>query len=219
MLMQHAFGVSDDRILNEPDWVKSARFDMEAKVDPADAPKLKDLKLEQRWAMMLPVLEDRFGLKFHHETRELQIYTLVIAKGGAKLQAANQSDPTATFRRAMMHFSPQGMVLDGNEASMESIIGAISQELGSTVVDKTGLTGSYNYTLTWKSDRAMGPMMRAPGPGPESGSASGGGEPAPQETGPSIFTALQDQLGLKLVAQKEPVEVFVIDHIEQPSEN
>jgi bla regulator protein BlaR1 len=230
MLMHRAFGVSDDRILNEPGWVKSDRFDIEAKVDPADAPKLKDLKMEQRWAMMLPVLEERFGLKFHRETRDVQVYTLVITKGGAKMQAAKQPDPAAMapgdptpkamMGRAMMRFSPQGMTLEGHGASMESLVGAISQQLGSTVVDKTGLTGTYDYTLNWMPEHGAGPMGGGPMMRPPDGGApSGNAEPAPAETGPSIYTALQDQLGLKLVAQKEPVEVYVIDHIDQPSPN
>jgi uncharacterized protein (TIGR03435 family) len=230
MLMQNALGVLDDRILNEPSWVKSDRFDIETKVDPADAPKLKDLKMEQRWAMMLPVLEERFGLKFHRETRDLQVYTLVIAKGGAKLQTSKQPDPAtrapgdptpkAMMGRAMMRFSPQGMALEGHRASMDSLVQTISQQLGSTVVDKTGLTGTYDYTLNWMPERGAGPMGAGPMMRPPDGGApAGGAEPAPAETGPQLFTALQDQLGLKLVAQKEPVEVYVIDHIDQPSPN
>ena len=103
---------------------------------------------------------------------------------------------------------------------MESLVGAISQQLGSTVVDKTGLTGTYDYTLNWMPEHGAGPMGGGPMMRPPDGGApSGNAEPAPAETGPSIYTALQDQLGLKLVAQKEPVEVYVIDHIDQPSPN
>ena len=90
-LFRAAFDVSGDRILNAPEWAKSSRFDIEAKVAPDDAPKLKALSRQQRWAMLIPVFQDRFGFKFHHETKELEVYTLVVAKGGPKLK---ESAPT-----------------------------------------------------------------------------------------------------------------------------
>ncbi len=231
MLLHWTFGVSDDRIQNEPSWAKSDRFDIEAKVDAADAPRLKDLDLDARWAMMLPVLEDRFGLKFHRETKDVEVYSLVAVKGGAKLQAAKPPDagveenfgPAAPgggapgpggMGRAMMRISPQGMTLEAKGATMEQLVHTISQQLGSTVVDKTGLTGRYDYTLNFMPERGAGSTMRGPDGGP-----SPSGESTPAETGPSIFSALQEQLGLKLVAQKVAMDVIVIDHIEQPSPN
>ena len=239
MLLHQTFGVSDDRIQNEPNWAKSDRFDIEAKVAPSDAARLKDLNLDQRWAMMLPVLQDRFALKFHRETKDVVVYTLVVAKGGAKLQTAKAPDagemqpmgqeegkggqaaphggPSGTggMGQSTMRISPQGMTLDGEGATMEQLVHTIAQQLGSTVVDKTGLTGTYDYTLSWMPERGAGPMMRTPDGGPP----PGGGESASAETGPSLVSALQDQLGLKLVAQKEKMDVIVIDHVEQPSQN
>jgi uncharacterized protein (TIGR03435 family) len=239
MLLHQTFGVSDDRIQNEPEWARSDRFDIDAKVAPSDAPKLKDLDLDQRWAMMLPVLQDRFALKFHRETKDVEVYTLVVAKGGARLQAAKPpiagelqpmdglegkggpATPNGApsgiggMGRSMMRISPQGMTLDGQGATMEQLVHTIAQQMGSTVVDKTGLTGTYDYTLTWMPERGAGPMMRTPDGGPP----PSGGESATTETGPSLFSALQDQLGLKLVAQKVQMDVIVIDHIEQPSPN
>jgi hypothetical protein len=88
MLISNAFGLPDDQILNEPGWANSDRYDIEAKVDPAEAPKLEKLTREQRMAMLLPLLEDRFGLKFHHETKVIEVYALVVDKGGPKLQPA-----------------------------------------------------------------------------------------------------------------------------------
>jgi hypothetical protein len=85
MLLQTGFGVESDRIVDAPDWVRSKRFDVEAKVAPEDAPRLRAIKMEQRNAMLLPVLEERFHLKFHHATRKLPMYALVLAKGGSKL--------------------------------------------------------------------------------------------------------------------------------------
>jgi uncharacterized protein (TIGR03435 family) len=243
MIVHQAFGVSDDRILNEPDWVKSTRYDMEAKVSPEDAPKLKGLTQAQRGFMLLPVLEDRFGLKLHHETRELNVYTLVVAKGGSKLKTAQPEQagddgPVAMRQgasggspggappgpRTMMRMSPQGMTLQGREASMESLVQTVSRELGATVIDKTGLTDKYDYTLNFMPENGVsrGLSFLPPPPPSSSGGAgaqSGGPESTPTDTPPSLPDALQEQLGLKLVQQKEPLDVIVIDHIEQPSAN
>ena len=93
-----AFGVEEDRILGAPAWVKSNRYDIEAKVAPEDAPKLKDLKVEQRSAMMLPLLVERFNLKYHHENRELPMYALVVAKGGLKMKPTKRRSGCARRR-------------------------------------------------------------------------------------------------------------------------
>jgi Protein of unknown function (DUF3738) len=92
MLLRESFGVEDDRILGEPGWVKN-RYDIETKVDPDDAPKLKNRKMHQRRAMLLPLLEERFNLKYHQEARELPMYALVVAKGGLKMKASAPEDP------------------------------------------------------------------------------------------------------------------------------
>ncbi len=81
MLLRQTFGLPADRLLNQPDWVNSARYDIEAKVDPDDAPKLDKLTRTERMEMLTPLLEERFGLKFHHETKTLEVYALVVAKG------------------------------------------------------------------------------------------------------------------------------------------
>lgn len=219
-LLRAGFDVPMDRLLNAPEWVGSARFDIEAKVAPEDAPKLKGLTRQQRAAMMIPVLEDRFGLKFHHETRELEVYALVLAKGGSKLketppETANTDAPPAKpgnpgeehrLRpgQMMMSSGPQGTKLQGSGATVTSIADMLSQQMGSTVVDRTGLTDKYDYTLTFANDVAAAP--------PEGAQSQ---EPA----GPSLFTAVQEQLGLKLEAKKERVDVIVIDKIEQPTAN
>ena len=216
-LLQLSFGLSENRILNEPGWVKSERFDIETKVDPADAPKMKDLTLHERWAMMLPVLQDRFRLKFHRETRNVEVYTLVVAKdGGSKMQAvqSNEPDVKGGMGRAMMRMTMEGMSIEAHGATIESLAHAIEQQLGSTVIDKTGLTGRYDYTLKWAPEHETAISMPAAGPGTASG-----GEQASTNSEPSLFTAVQEQLGLKLVSQKEPVEVVVIDEIQRPSPN
>lgn len=119
-----------------------------------------------------------------------------------------------------MRVSTQGMMLTGRGVTTAQLAGTIERVLGSTVVDKTGLTGKYDYTMNFAPEMGgmspMGPM----GPPPSGASASN--DPAastPSTAAPSIFTAVQEQLGLKLVARKEPVDVIVIDHIEEPSPN
>jgi uncharacterized protein (TIGR03435 family) len=236
LLLRNAFNLSPDRILNEPDWAKSSRFDIEAKVAPEDAPRLKGLTRQQRWAMMIPVLQDRFGFKFHHETKDLEVYTLVVAKGGPRLKQADPAELAASAAppaadkpgapnaltpgqvkpgQMRMRMSPQGMSLEAYAGTIDALADTISQQIGSTVVDKTGLTGKYDYTLTFMPDEMSGPMaglMRG-APPPDAGAQT------QEPTGPSIFAALQEQLGLKLEAQKAPVDVIVIDHMERLSAN
>jgi bla regulator protein blaR1 len=212
MMLRAAFGVEDDRILGAPGWVKTDRFDIEAKVSPEDAPKLDKLKRDQRMLMLQPFLVDRFGLKFHHETRELPVYALVVAKGGPTLK---ESKPDAApgdgspARHSTM-INGRGKI-EAQGSSMENLTHVLSPQVGRTILDKTGLTGSYDYTLNWTPD-----FLPPPG-GAEGGPPSG--DPVPDSNGPSLFTALQEQLGLKLESQKGPVDVIVIDHIEQPSPN
>lgn len=273
-LVSQAFGLPNDQILNEPEWARSARYDIEAKVDPSEASQLDRMTQKQRMAMLLPLLEDRFALKFHHETKAMNVYTLVVAKGGPKLKASTNNEtaqsPSATRRGGpppdsnpkggpmssqpdsppggampppppgarsgtpppgamMMQMSTQGMTIRGRGITSAQIADMIGRALGSTVVDKTGLTGKYDYTLNFAPETGGG-MMAPMGPPPPSGAAASGAPasgasasndssasaPAPA---PSIFTAVQEQLGLKLQVKKEPVDIIVIDHIEQPSPN
>lgn len=218
MILREAFGVTNDRLLGEPAWVTTSRYDVDAKVTLEDAPKFEPLTNRQQWQMLLPVLEDRCGLKFHHETRELTVYTLVVARGGLKMQVSTPLDPNEKQTpgrnpsSAGMSVSEKLFTMTGHRASMTSIVGWISMQLGSTVIDKTGLTEDYDYKLSFVPDDSMKAGILPPG-------SNGGSTLPPDAEGPSIFTALPEQLGLKLVAQKEPVDVIVIDHMEQPTEN
>jgi bla regulator protein blaR1 len=210
-LMREAFNTEDDHIIGEPSWVKSSKFDIEAKVAPEDAPKLKGMPFAQRKAMLLELLVDRFGLKYHHETRELPLYELVVAKGGLKMQLAKAQDPENT--RHMMMFGGPGKI-ESTAMKVTALTHTLSGQLGRTVVDKTGLTGEYDFTLTWTPDEPQ-PGMSQSNDGPPAANPDAGNNP----TGPSLFTALEEQLGLKLESSKGPEEVIVIDHIEQPSAN
>jgi bla regulator protein BlaR1 len=214
MMLRAAFGIEDDRILGAPGWAKSDHYDIEAKVAPEDAPKLDKLKRDQRMMMLQPLLADRFGLKFHHETRQLPVYELVIAKGGLKMKESKPDDPTGGApARHMTMIGGRGKV-DGQGSTMGSLAHVLSDQVGRTVLDKTGLTGMYDYSLNWTPDDAPPPMAGGPAGGPPDNAP-----PPPDAGGPSLFTALQEQLGLKLEPEKGPVDVIVIDHIDKPSEN
>jgi uncharacterized protein (TIGR03435 family) len=225
MLLRESFGVEDDRIIGEPNWVKN-RYDIEAKVDAEDAPKLKNMKFDQRRAMVLPLLEDRFNLKYHHETRELPMYALVVAKDGLKMKASAPDDPPKADgapkpgdgdakdkprmgRRSLM-MNGRGH-LESTGTTTEMLAHVLAQQLGRTVVNKTALTGNYDYTLQWTPDDVGTPMGGDAGPGK--------GDVSPDAGGPTLLTALEEQLGLKLESQKGTVDVIVIDHIDLPSEN
>lgn len=229
MLLRESFGVEDDRILGEPSWVKT-RYDVEAKVDAEDAPKLKNFKIDQRRAMMLPLLQDRFNLKYHHETRDLTIYALVVAKGGLKMKESAPDPPKSDdakpdappkpdpggpngpprLGRHSLMMNGRGH-LESTGTTMTMLVHVLASQLGRTVEDKTGLTANYDYTLQWTPDDVGTPMGGDAGPGKS--------DVSPDAGGPTLLTALEEQLGLKLESNKTTVDVIVIDRIDPPSEN
>ena len=232
MLLTEAFHVEDDHIIGAPGWVKTNRYDVQAKVSPEDAPKLDKLKFDERRSMLVPLLVERFNLKYHHETREMTGYALVVAKGGPKMKVsdvqppppdAKPPDPGASPKpgdpgaqrpqqRRMLRFMGRGH-LEAEGSDTQMLARVLSQQLGRTVTDKTGLKGLYDYTLQWTPDDA---------PPPAPGGASGGpphSDSGTDAVGPSLFTAVQEQLGLKLESSKGMADVIVIDHIDLPSEN
>jgi bla regulator protein blaR1 len=199
--------------------VKTDHFDIQAKVAPEDAPKLDKLKRGERMEMLQPLLEDRFNLKFHHETREMPVYMLVVAKGGSKLKEASPEGavPDGGPPRRGMMMSPGS--LEANGAQIDMLAHALSGQVGRTVIDKTGLTGKYDFDLHFTPQNMPPGMGPGPGPGPTGGSPGADAPPPPDTSGPDLLTALQEQLGLKLESEKGPVDVIVIDHIDKPSEN
>ena len=209
-ILRDAFGVNDDQLINTPGWAKSVSYDIEAKVAPDDVPALKNLNREQRAAMMLNILTDRFKLAYHRETRTLPEYALVVAKGGSKLQEFKDStDENGKPRGNRMMMSGTSLTADGID--MVSFTRLLSQRVGRPIVDKTGLAGKYSFKLNWANEPHDG---EGPGGPPHDGAPAASGD-----TGPSIFTAVQEQLGLKLDSEKGPVDVIVIDHLEQPVAN
>ncbi len=205
------------QVLGGPGWIDSDRYDIVAKAERNPPP-------SQLYGPMLrALLEGRFKLKVHSETKEAPVYFLTVAKGGLKLQPAkegscnstdiNRPQPAPGQPRPRVcgsqMTSPDG-TFDMYSATMESLSVQLGIRLDRDVIDKTGIAGKFDIHL--EASRAdLVPRALA------------GGEVrqgvATDATGPSIFTALQQQLGLKLESAKGPVEVLVIDQIEKPSEN
>ena len=201
---QPTLSMDDDLILGLPGWTQSERYDIQAKVDNDDVAKWKAFSLPQKRLALQPLLVTRFNLQFHHETRERPTYSLVVAKHGPKLHKAQHVEtnpsgtgsPDGTGDRDESTVTPGKIVLKGSSLSLLASL-LSSQGLSHTVVDKTGLTELYDITLRWS---------------PENVGSS-------DASLPSLFTALQEQLGLKLEYNKNPIDVIVIDHIERPSAN
>lgn len=219
-IVREAFGLENDRLFGGPAWSKTTAFDLEAKVSPEDAVKLKALKMEERRQMMVSLLEERFGLRYHHETRDLPMYELVVAKGGVKMQAS-KPDPEGPDHGPGPEPSPgRHMLMMHGRGHIESVgtgtsglVRLLSAQLGRTVVDKTGLTGDFDYKLDWTPDDTLPQMTKSGSPAPGDNASS------PDAAGPSLFTALEEQLGLKLESTKGPVDVIVIDQLNQPTAN
>lgn len=202
LLLEGFGGLTRDQLAGEPAWASTELFDMEAKVADADLPSLARMTLRQRSGMFEQILKERFALTSHEELRQLPVYRLVLAKGGAKLTAAAPNDAAGgPPRRDFMMFGPGKITAMGD--TMPVFVTELSRLLGRVVVDETGLRDRYDFTLEWTPEGAASPT----GTGPTS-------EPAPP-----IFTAIQEQLGLKLLAAKAPVKVLVIDHMQRPSPN
>jgi uncharacterized protein (TIGR03435 family) len=216
-LIGFAYNVKDFQMSGGPGWIESEKYDIEAKMDEATITALKQLPpeqaIEQRRLMVRSLLAERFKLKVSHSSKEVPIYALVVAKNGPKLtkSADAPSGAGGPGPRNMMRMQLGELTASGIPMSL--LADRISREVGRNVVDKTGLPDKYDFTLRWTSDRQdLAPRGNADG-GP------GAAAPLPDSSGPSIFTALQEQLGLKLESQKGPVETLIIDSVEKPSEN
>jgi uncharacterized protein (TIGR03435 family) len=194
-LIQSSFAMPASRILGGPSWLGSTRFDLEAKAGPSVDAQMKALSQDdarqQKRIMQQALLADRFHLVTHLETRELPIYALVITKDGVR--TLSQANGT------MVDVGTGHMRIEGSDNTMAVLADQLSQIVGRVVVDKTGIQGRYLLTLKWTPDDAP-PSDKPDAP-------------------PSIFTALQEQLGLKLEPQKGPVPVLVVDHADTPSDN
>jgi uncharacterized protein (TIGR03435 family) len=191
-----------------PNWCYTERYDVMAKVAEADVPVWKNMNFKQKSLSIRPMLEDRFQLKWHKETRMESGYELEIAKNGSRLKEA-VPDETYPHGPKEKDGTPKHEVVMsrtgfyGQAASMDQITSNLYLLAHAPVIDKTGLTGTYDFTLTAE---------------PELPPTVAGSDP-PVSNGPSLFSAVQNQLGLKLVPAKVPVEYLVVDHIERPTPN
>lgn len=193
VLVDAAYNLSDELVLGGPGWASDDRFDLDAKIDPADMPATPPTRL-QLFAMLQPVLADRFKLHVHHEMRPFRAYDLVLAKAGSKLklstvppvgpcQVKSQSTGTLSLRNCWT----------------AGIAHLLRSPSGREVIDKTGLTGRYDLDLHWTPDNASAD--------------------SPFAGGPSIFTAVEEQLGLKLMPSTALLDALVIDSAEKPTAN
>jgi uncharacterized protein (TIGR03435 family) len=219
-LLAFAYRLQQFQIFGGPKWIGSDRFDVEGKAEDPKA------DYDQLRLMLQSLLQDRFKLKLHRETKESPVYALVVAKGGPKLKMSSDQispdvngpvPPGAGPNRGGIRGGEGNLI--GNAVTLPWFATSLSQRVDRLVIDKTNLAGRFDIQLRW-----------APGPG-ESLLDSGGnriptaiidmnGQTLTADpSGPSIFSAIQEQLGLKLESAKAPVDVLVIDHAEQPGEN
>jgi uncharacterized protein (TIGR03435 family) len=216
-----AYGVSDLEVAGGPDWLTSDRYTIEAKADSTTQEQLPKLAGPQERLvgqhMVQTLLADRFGLKMHQETKEIPILALIPAKSGPKLHEAVAGDtyPNGLHDRdghghaGMMRFTDGKLTAQG--VPLDNLASQLTEQLHQIVQNKTGLKGNYDFALEWTPDHDHDK--------PPMGAGEQGATASSDSTGPSIYTAIQEQLGLKLEAQKSAIPVYVIDRVERPSEN
>ena len=215
MILGLAFHAGDDHVFGAPGWIKSARYDIQAKVNEADVPRWRKLTMDQQRPALRSLLVERFNLRFHHETKALPVYTLAIAKSGPKLKASMSTPAGASSeapKKFLMWTDPNH--LEARHASMEDLIRELGWMVGNrTIIDKTGLSGSYDFQLQLNRDQT------AQSTRPDSGLPGAGQSPDPDAGDTALFTALRQQLGLNLELRNLPADVIVIDHIDKPTAN
>jgi uncharacterized protein (TIGR03435 family) len=254
LLIQNAFRVRDFQIMGGPDWMATERWNIDAKAEEGSIPTPtgpSDPNVPDSVSLMLQsLLEDRFQMKFHRETRELPVYNLLVSKDGAKMKSVDPPPRTPPGQGPPpppppVPFGPGGGMpanftpppgsimmmpggISGGAMSMGQIVNVLSSQVCRSVIDKTDLKGFYDVRLQFAPDSSLcaglGPLgipggpgtpglVGGPGPGP------GFAPPPSDPQGPTIFTAVQEQLGLRLESTKGPVEVIVIDNVQKPAEN
>jgi uncharacterized protein (TIGR03435 family) len=207
MLISMAFKVKNFEISGGPAWMEAARYDVAAKTGD------DNIGEEQFRAMLQALLAERFQLASHRETKTMPIYSLTAAKGGLKLPHANAA-PCGAFGMAAKPspgqpsanpcgvFGLEPTLLEGRTIAMPLLMNGLSNLLGRPIVDQTGYTGTFDVELHFAPLDNATPVANTN-----------------DSTLPSLFAALQEQLGLKLESQKGPAEILVIDHADKPGEN
>jgi uncharacterized protein (TIGR03435 family) len=189
-ILREAYGVKEFQLSGGPPWFDRDHFDIEAK---AGGPATR----AEMMPMLQALLMDRFQLKVHRESKDGNVYALVVGKRGSKLKQA--SDGEQSFVRVARADPPERPVVTsiiyGQRANMSSLIERLSSRLRTPVLDRTGIKGDFNFKLEFAYDDTQ------------------------PDSGPSLLSAIQDQLGLKLEAARGPIETLVVDHAERPSEN
>jgi uncharacterized protein (TIGR03435 family) len=226
MLLRQAFQVQADQIVGAPEWLQAARFDINVRIEGTPGPGVMP-------AVLRALLSDRFKLTTHRETRELPVYALMLARsdgrlgpqltpstlgcspagrgrGGSGPGGPPPPGPPAPGERRCGGWGGLGTLSVGG-SPISQLLPQLSQMTGRTVIDRTGLTGNFDLDLAWAPDPGQLPQGPPPPGAPPL--------PAIDPNAPSLFTALQEQLGLKLESQRAPVEVVVIDRIERPTED
>jgi uncharacterized protein (TIGR03435 family) len=203
-LIAVAYGMHAKQIIGAPDWLGTDLYDIDGVADVPGRPSIK-----QMGDMMQGLLVDRFALKFHHEQRELSVYAIQVAAGGPKMKetTAGPNDPQGFGLAGFGDLYVRNMTMKEFATWMQSGV------MDKPVVDQTGLTARYDFHLKWTPDDSQfaqfrgtnGPIQPPAGDNPD----------AP----PSLYTALEEQLGLKFTATKATDDVIVIDHVEKPSPN
>ena len=191
-MIQYAYNLRDFQISGGPAWVQSDRYDVTAKPEGS----VHDRQMKQ---MLQSLLSEQFQLQFHRQTQEGPIYALLIGKNGPKLHSAPESDNSGISSNS----TAVRMTMKGTHVTMGELAASLGNRVGRPVIDKTGLRGKFDFELSWVADLTL---------------AAGTPDPGADVSGPSIFTALQEQLGLRLDSQKGPIEMFLIDHAEKPLE-
>jgi uncharacterized protein (TIGR03435 family) len=199
LLIAAAYNLNSKTISGGPGWIESDHYDIAA-VTPGEVRPTRD----EQMSMLRSLLADRFKLTFHREQKEFSIYELEVAKGGPKLKpsTAPPDDPPQLISTVY----PQRMVLPARNVTMSDLTSLMQRAmLDRPVVDKTGLTGKYDFDLEWAPDETQfgGEVPTAPTDAPS----------------PPLFTAIQQQLGLRLEATRGPIEALVVDTAERPSAN
>jgi uncharacterized protein (TIGR03435 family) len=200
-LITFSYGVHAKQIVGAPDWADTDKYDMDAQPDGEGAPNDKQWK-----SMIRKLLAERFQLTLHQDKKELSVYVLSVAKSGPKL-TKSEGDPNGLpalfFPRRLGELNVRNANMDDFAHLMQSAV------LDRPVVDQTGLTGRFDFTLNWTPDDSQFGGMGARLPPPTDSTN------AP----PNLYTAIQEQIGLKLDATKAPAEVLIIDRVEKPSDN
>jgi bla regulator protein blaR1 len=202
-LIAIAYNAREFAISGGPGWVNSDRFDIDARASPLSASEKSPANAQQLRERLKSLLAERFQLAIHPESKEQNVYALFVGKSGPKL---HEAEPGA---RSMIR--KRGTSIIGEAVGMQMLVLNLANSLDRAVLDKTGLAGKYDFKLEWSLDalNVSSPIA-----------ATGAETPtAPEPNGPSLFAALQEQLGLRLEPQKAPVETLVIDHVARPSEN